>query len=109
MCRIATVAGRLRRRGGLPPATSPTTAPPAAETSGDSAGHRGLLFAAGLITGEALLGIGLAVPIAINQGANPLDVHLAAPPAWPGLLLMAAVAAILLVVATRKPRPRRSA
>lgn len=39
-----------------------------------SAGRNGLLFAAGLITGEALLGILLAIPFAISQDTNVLRV-----------------------------------
>ena len=34
------------------------------------AGRNGLLFASGLITGEALMGIGLAVPFAVAQSTN---------------------------------------
>ncbi len=67
----------------------------------------GVLFAAGLITGEALLGILLAVPIVIAEGENPLDVDLAGgPPGWPGAALLLLVAAALLLVATRRGRSR---
>jgi putative OPT family oligopeptide transporter len=56
--------------------------------------RRGLLFAAGLITGEALMGILLAVPIALGAiwpGLNPDPFMLfEAPPigGWPGLLVV---------------------
>ena len=45
-----------------------------AKTAGEG---NGLLFAAGLITGEALLGILLAIPIVIYKGENPLQITLA--------------------------------
>lgn len=61
--------------------------------------RRGLLFAAGLITGEALLGILLAIPIVMNKGSNPLalngpesplpeSIATLLPSVWPGLLFM---------------------
>lgn len=72
-------------------------------TTGDAGGggRRGLLFAAGLVTGEALMGILLAVPIAVSGiwpavGADPLRLF-ATPPlgGWPGLAVLAAVAVFL--------------
>lgn len=57
--------------------------------------RRGLLFAAGLITGEALMGIVLAIPIALaalwpGLGADPLTVFDSpSVGAWPGLLIVA--------------------
>ncbi len=63
--------------------------------------RQGLLFAAGLVTGEALMGILLAVPIALNAlwptlGTDPLKLF-DAPPlgAWPGVAVLAAVATLL--------------
>jgi putative OPT family oligopeptide transporter len=63
--------------------------------------RRGLLFAAGLITGEALTGIFLALPIALTGlwpgvGPDPFSLF-ASPPlgAWPGVMAMAVVAALL--------------
>jgi putative OPT family oligopeptide transporter len=57
--------------------------------------RRGLLFAAGLITGEALMGILLAIPIALaalwpGLSADPLTVF-DQPPlgGWPGLVVVA--------------------
>jgi putative OPT family oligopeptide transporter len=60
--------------------------------------REGLLCAAGLITSEALMGIALAIPIAISSiwpevGADPLRLF-STPPwgAWPGLLALVGVA-----------------
>lgn len=55
--------------------------------------QRGTLFAAGLITGEALLGIGLAVPVAIS--ADPQFLPFLQGPSW--LWLALAVLGILCV------------
>lgn len=59
---------------------------------------RGLLCAAGLVTGEALMGIGLAVPVALSSiwpsvSADPFLLF-ESPPlgAWPGVAILAAVA-----------------
>ena len=67
---------------------------------------RGLLFAAGLVTGEALMGILLAVPIALSGiwptlGADPFQLF-ETPPlgGWPGLVVLAAVAVLLHRTAT---------
>ena len=63
----------------------------------DEPSRRGLLFAAGLITGEALMGIMLAIPIALAAlwpGINPDPFTLFdAPPfgGWPGLFIVAIV------------------
>ena len=59
----------------------------AAET-GD---RRGLLFASGLITGEALIGIAMAVPIVLAGNADVLAVFAEPIGAWPGALLLVAV------------------
>ncbi|MGE3976545.1 MAG: OPT family oligopeptide transporter [Nitrospira sp.] len=62
---------------------------------GPEALQRGLLFAAGLITGEALMGIILALPIALTTlwpgfSADPFTIF-AVPPfgGWPGLVMVA--------------------
>ena len=58
--------------------------------AGDSDGRRGLLFASGLITGEALLGIGVAVPIFITADKNWWPTFTGAP--WlGGVLFLGAV------------------
>lgn len=63
--------------------------------------QRGLLFAAGLITGEALTGIVLALPVALSgvwpeMGADPLRVF-DSPlfDAWPGVLMLILVGWLL--------------
>lgn len=67
--------------------------------------RRGLLFAAGLITGEALMGIMLAIPIALavlwpGVGSDPF-ILFDSPPfgGWPGLLIVAAVGFALYRIA----------
>jgi hypothetical protein len=64
--------------------------------------HRGgLLCAAGLITGEALMGIVLALPIALSAvwpsiGSDPLALFREPPLGpWPGLVVFAVVAGLL--------------
>ncbi|MDP6608845.1 MAG: oligopeptide transporter, OPT family [Vicinamibacterales bacterium] len=70
---IASVAERARRRSG-----------------GDAGARHGLLFAAGLITGEALVGILMAVPIVLTS--NPAVLAVGVPPqTWVGLLLLVGV------------------
>jgi putative OPT family oligopeptide transporter len=59
--------------------------------------HRpGTLFAAGLITGEALMGIAIAVPIVLSERADvlalPASLHFNQ---WVGLAVLAAVGALL--------------
>ena len=69
--------------------------------SGHEPSQRGLLFAAGLITGEALMGIMLAMPIALaalwpGVSADPLAMF-AVPPfgGWPGLAMVMLVGLLL--------------
>ena len=72
----------------------------------------GLLFASGLITGEALVGILLALPIVLAQvqwlsgifSAEMFEIF-ATPPmgGWPGLLVLAGVAYWLLRLASQEP------
>jgi hypothetical protein len=62
----------------------------------DRVHRKGILFAAGLITGEALMGIVIAVPIVVSGRADVL----ALPPAWQagewlGLVLLGAIATLL--------------
>jgi putative OPT family oligopeptide transporter len=56
---------------------------------------RGLLLASGLITGEALMGILIAIPIVILQKSEPLALMEKPIGAWPGIILLAFVAAWL--------------
>jgi putative OPT family oligopeptide transporter len=74
---------------------------------GHEPSHRGLLFAAGLITGEALMGIMLAMPIALaalwpSFSADPFTMF-AVPPygGWPGLAMVVLVGFALYRVAVR--------
>ncbi len=53
--------------------------------------RNGLLFASGLITGEALVGIALAVPIVLTGDRYPLAFWGVKDVSWPGLLLLAVV------------------
>jgi putative OPT family oligopeptide transporter len=80
---------------------------------GTQTGNRGLLFAAGLVTGEALMGIALALPIALSGvwpslSADPLKVFDAPPLGpWPGVLAIAGVALWLYRVARPSTGPER--
>jgi putative OPT family oligopeptide transporter len=74
------------------------------------ASRRGLLFAAGLITGEALMGILLAIPVALaalwpGLSADPFT-FFDSPPlgGWPGLVTVAATGAALYRIATGRWR-----
>jgi putative OPT family oligopeptide transporter len=88
--------------GGLVAALVQRSTPGETDTS-----RGGLLFAAGLVTGEALLGIALAVPVAVSGfwpsvSADPLKLF-SDPPvgAWPGLVVMIMIATLLYRTATR--------
>jgi putative OPT family oligopeptide transporter len=68
----------------------------------------GLLFASGLITGEALIGIFLALPFMIREFTPwkniPTEFNIVESPpfqAWPGLVLLAVVVYLLYRVAQR--------
>ena len=64
----------------------------------------GMLFAAGLITGEALLGILLAIPIAATGKMDALSIAKEPLGAWPGLMVMAGLCYSLYRVAARRAR-----
>ncbi|HET8722263.1 MAG TPA: oligopeptide transporter, OPT family, partial [Nitrospira sp.] len=72
-----------------------------AASSAHEPSRRGLLFAAGLITGEALMGILLAIPIALGAfwpgvGPDPFMLFETPPSGgWPGLFLCALVGWLL--------------
>jgi len=69
------------------------------------AGERGgLLFAAGLITGEALVGILMAVPIVLAGRGDVLAFWGTFTEAWPGAVLLALVMVLLYRVAAGSPR-----
>lgn len=61
------------------------------ERASAAAKRNGLLLAAGLITGEALAGILLAVPIVVSGKADVLSPWGAHEAAWPGVLLVCGV------------------
>ncbi|HUT31438.1 MAG TPA: oligopeptide transporter, OPT family [Sedimentisphaerales bacterium] len=54
-------------------------------------GRHGLLFASGLITGEALLGILLAIPIVISGNPHVLALSKGPVGAWPGVILLVGI------------------
>jgi putative OPT family oligopeptide transporter len=66
----------------------------------DAGARHGVLFAAGLITGEALIGIFMAVPIVISGEADVIALPIELPAAV-GLAVIAAIAATIYRVATR--------
>lgn len=75
------------------------------EPGRERAHRKGMLFAAGLITGEALMGILIAVPIVLAGNAEvlalPASLRLGAPGAWLGLAMLAAIAGLLYRTARR--------
>jgi len=68
--------------------------------------RRGLLFASGLITGEALIGILLAIPIVVSGDVDVLAVLAEPAGAWPGAILLTAVGCWLYRVASVGARGR---
>jgi putative OPT family oligopeptide transporter len=70
--------------------------------------RNGMLFAAGLITGEALIGVIIAIPIVLTGDADVLAVTESLRPGqWAGLAVLIAICYWLYRVAT--PRPARTA
>lgn len=93
---IAWAANRSRRRG----EAAAGTAKRAAMTAVREAGQRGgLLFAAGLITGEALVGILLAIPIVLAGRGDVLAFFGEFSSPWPGAALLLVVVLLLYRVA----------
>lgn len=74
---------------------------------GLAASQRGMLFAAGLITGEALMGITLAMPIAVSAlwpgvSSDPFLLFTSPPfGGWPGLVVVALIGWLLYRVAAK--------
>jgi len=65
--------------------------------------QRGMLFAAGLITGEALMGIGIAVPIVLTERDDVLMLPAALQAGqWLGLALLAVTAVLLYRAAIKR-------
>ncbi len=79
----------------------------AARPSSERTSQGGLLFAAGLITGEALMGILLAIPVALGTvwpavGRDPLALFERPPHGpWPGVVAVVLTAGCLYHAATR--------
>ncbi len=92
---IAWAASRVYRRGRARLGTDPGVT--AAQTTGE---QHGLLFAAGLITGEALLGILLAIPIVVRGRADALAFWGTHEGTMPGVVLLALVIYFLYRVTT---------
>jgi putative OPT family oligopeptide transporter len=68
---------------------------------GGEPGRGGILFAAGLITGEALIGIALAVPIVVSREQDVLALGLSLP-ALVGIVVVAGIATMLYRIAARQ-------
>lgn len=96
---IAWIAGRARRRL----AASLRTSVAEADEAGEAGERHGLLFSAGLITGEALIGIGMAIPIVIASDRDVFAFWGVHHGSLPGLILLAVVMYALYRIA-RGPR-----
>jgi putative OPT family oligopeptide transporter len=68
----------------------------------DRVHRKGVLFSAGLITGEALIGIVMAIPIVASGKADilalPMSLHLGQ---WPGLVMLGVIAWLLYRTAVK--------
>jgi uncharacterized oligopeptide transporter (OPT) family protein len=73
-----------------------------AENIAEESNRRGILFASGLITGEALMGILLAIPIVVSGKFNVLAVLEKPLGSWPGVVLLVAIACWLYRTALGK-------
>jgi putative OPT family oligopeptide transporter len=82
---IAWAAGRVYTRSGVGGDARMQASLAVAKETGD---RYGLLFAAGLITGEALVGILLAIPIVIAGRADVLAFWGQFTSPWPGVVLL---------------------
>ena len=72
------------------------------EAGRDRVHKPGVLFAAGLITGEALMGIAIAIPIVISERADVLAVPVQLPAAqWVGLAVLAVIGWLIYRVGKR--------
>jgi hypothetical protein len=68
----------------------------------DESSRKGLLFASGLITGEALMGILLAIPIVASGNADILKIADDPLGSIPGIILLIAIATWLFNTANAK-------
>jgi len=62
-----------------------------AEEVAEQCGRHGLLFASGLITGEALVGILLAIPIVLSGRQDVLAIADSPFGSWPGMILLTGI------------------
>ncbi|MFQ5748981.1 MAG: OPT family oligopeptide transporter [Planctomycetota bacterium] len=83
---IAWAVGRAFRKAETAGASPEKAAE--ARTVGE---RQGLLFSAGLITGEALVGIGMAIPIVASGDADVCAFFGVHEDSWPGMVLLALV------------------
>jgi putative OPT family oligopeptide transporter len=75
----------------------------ATSTEIEASSRRGLLLASGLITGEALLGILMAIPIVVSGSGDVLALFTQPPlGAWPGILLMLGIMGWMLLNGLRR-------
>lgn len=77
----------------------------AANALPDEGNQAGLLFASGLITGEALIGIALAVPVAISGSTDVLALLKTPMGSWVGAVALAAICTGLYMAAVKKETP----
>jgi len=101
------IKGRQRRLS-IRPAFGRHRRKDAAKEVVEMSNRRGVLFASGLITGEALLGILLAVPIVISGKPDVLAVLRKPLGAWPGVVLLVGIAYWLYRTALGKREKTRS-
>ena len=91
---VAWWVGRYRQKKRLQNAEDHTAAEQRSERTG-------LLFASGLITGEALIGIGLAIPIVITKSNDFMAIMEETWGSEPGLIVILAICIFLYQIATR--------
>jgi putative OPT family oligopeptide transporter len=97
---IAWLAARARRAAPVLDAEKPAgPQTPALAGADEGVEHRGMLVASGLITGEALVGIAMAVPIVLAQRADVLAFWGVQTAAWPGVLVLTAIVYALYRIA----------
>ena len=69
------------------------------KVASESSNNAGLLFASGLITGEALIGILLAIPVAIYGSSNVLALVSESFGSLPGLIVILGVTYMMYAIA----------
>ncbi len=86
---IAWLISRYQKRNGSDPAGSQIS------------NQTGLLLASGLITGEALMGIGIAIPVAAKEDINALQLITQPFTGWIGFLILIGICIWLYRIATK--------